>query len=153
MRVPPVSSLALMTTVFAVATMALGSYVSKVGAGLACPDWPLCPIQSDPFIVLEFTHRIIAFTTFVLGLATFVQARKKAGTAVGRLVSFGFATLFAQVFIVGALVIFTALPPLVVAVHQAVAGTVVAFYAAGAAASWLVTRKKLNRPEEAFTHG
>ncbi|MEM2237556.1 MAG: hypothetical protein QXR26_02935 [Candidatus Caldarchaeum sp.] len=152
MRPPAVSSLTFLTAVLAVVTMGLGSYVSKVGAGLACPDWPLCPLESDLFIVLEFSHRVVAFMTFVLGLAAFLSARKTAVHGGRRLVYTGFATLFLQVFIVGALVIFTALPPIVVAIHQAVAATVVALYAA-ATAAYVVVGKTKNRAEEVFSHG
>ncbi|MEM4303306.1 MAG: hypothetical protein QXQ70_05350 [Candidatus Caldarchaeum sp.] len=152
MRPPAVSSLTFLTTVFAVAAMGLGSYVSKVGAGLACPDWPLCPLESEPFIVLEFSHRIIAFMTFVLGLAAFLSARKTTVHGGRRLVYIGFAALFLQVFIVGALVIFTALPPIVVAIHQAVAATVVAFYAGATAAYSVEVGKSKNSAEEVFSH-
>ncbi len=145
----------LIATVLAILTMGLGSYVSKVGAGLACPDWPLCPLETEPFVVLEFSHRIVAFATFISGLAGFVTALKSPGFSGRRLAYLGFGALSIQVFMVGALIIFTALPPIMVAVHQAVASSVVALLAATAAATYYssVHRKPKNRAEEGALHG
>ncbi|MCS7129121.1 MAG: COX15/CtaA family protein [Candidatus Caldarchaeum sp.] len=149
-----VSHFTVATTVLAVATMALGSYVSKVGAGLACPDWPLCPLEADPFILLEFGHRIIAFATFLTGLVGFIAASKTSYYRGRKLVHLGFTALTIQVFIVGALVIFTALPPLVVALHQAAAASVVALYAAASTAAYYanVDGKHKNRADEKIYH-
>jgi len=51
-----------------------GNVVSSTGSGLACPDWPLCHGTITPTlsadIVLEWGHRIIAFTTSLFILAT-----------------------------------------------------------------------------------
>jgi cytochrome c oxidase assembly protein subunit 15 len=43
----------------------LGAYVKAIGAGLACPDWPLChgkliPDLSDDLIFAEWFHRLWA---------------------------------------------------------------------------------------------
>ncbi|MEM3101765.1 MAG: hypothetical protein QXH11_00115 [Candidatus Caldarchaeum sp.] len=153
MDVSRVFQLTASTTALAVATMGLGSYVSKVGAGLACPDWPLCPLEADTLILLEFSHRIIAFMTFLTGLASFIASMKAPSYRGRKLVFIGFTILALQVFIVGALVIFTMLPPLVVAIHQAVAATVVAFYAAAATASYYaVGGKHKNRADNVISH-
>lgn len=143
--------LAVTTSVLAVFTMALGSYVSRIGAGMACPDWPLCPFESDPFIVLEFSHRIIAFATFLAGLATFVKGWK---TSLRPLAFSAFTALVLQVFLVGALVIYTAIPPFVVAVHQAMAATVLALHSSLATAAFYSSRseKTINRLEGELAH-
>lgn len=54
--------------------MVWGNLVSSTGSGLACPDWPLChgtvaPSLSPP-VVLEWGHRLLAFTTTVLIILT-----------------------------------------------------------------------------------
>ncbi|MEM0349171.1 MAG: hypothetical protein QXD24_03190 [Candidatus Caldarchaeum sp.] len=125
---------ALGTSLLAILTMSLGSYVSKVGAGMACPDWPLCPLENDPFILLEFGHRIVAFTTFLSGVYTLYLGWR---TKLRPLAVYAFAALLLQVFVVGAVVIYTAIPPIVIAVHQAVAASVLALHASLATAALL----------------
>lgn len=117
--------------------MAMGSYVSRVGAGMACPDWPLCPLEADPFIVLEFSHRIVAFATFLAGLLTFLTGWR---TSLRPLVFSAFTALVIQVFLVGAVMIYTAIPPLVVAVHQAFAASVLALHSSVATAAYMTSR-------------
>ncbi|MCS7110433.1 MAG: COX15/CtaA family protein [Candidatus Caldarchaeum sp.] len=128
---------ALSTTVLSVVTMTMGSYVSRIGAGMACPDWPLCPFDPDPFIVLEFSHRIVAFATFIAGLFTFVTGWK---TSLRPLSFLAFTTLVLQVFLVGAVVIYTAIPPIVVAVHQAFAASVLALHSSLATAAYIASK-------------
>lgn len=61
-------------------TVVVGGDVRSSGAGFACGDsWPLCPggiipDLSDPGIAIEFTHRVVAFTTSILILATLLLA-------------------------------------------------------------------------------
>src|SRR5204863_5788094 len=62
--------LAWITAAFTYFLMVWGNLVSATGSGLACPDWPLChgtilpPVR--PEIVLEWGHRLIAFSTSAL---------------------------------------------------------------------------------------
>ncbi len=56
----------------------IGGYVSATGAGLTCPDWPLCPqgfLPHEDFII-EYIHRSVAATLGVLVVATMVFALK-----------------------------------------------------------------------------
>lgn len=142
---------ALGTSLLAILTMSLGSYVSKVGAGMACPDWPLCPLENDPFILLEFGHRIVAFTTFLSGVYTFYLGWR---TMLRPLAVYAFAALLLQVFVVGAVVIYTAIPPIVIAVHQAVAATVLALHSSLATASFVIRaqEKHKNTAQEVVPH-
>ncbi|MCX8201678.1 MAG: hypothetical protein N3H84_06200, partial [Candidatus Caldarchaeum sp.] len=53
---------------------------------------------------------------------------------------FAFTTLVLQVFLVGAVVIYTAIPPIVVAVHQAFAASVLALHSSLATAAYMVLK-------------
>jgi len=143
MQASTIFRLSSLTVVLAILTMSLGSYVSKIGAGMACPDWPLCPLESDPFILLEFSHRIIAFTTFLAGLTTFIAAFKTSSFSGRPLAYSAFVSLTIQVFLVGAVVIYTEVAPLIVAAHQGVAATVVALYSFTAASAYYSLKKKV----------
>jgi len=96
-----------------------------MGAGLACPDWPLChgsivPELGDPSIAVEYAHRLAALlTSFFLLLTLAVVLRWFRGDA--RLVPLSvvsFATLVAQVGF-GALTITSSLNWVVVTIHLA----------------------------------
>lgn len=123
-------ALAAMLGTLAVATM--GSYVSRVGAGLACPDWPLCHGRIIPplerLILLEWTHRLLVSLVglLVLGLAL---AAWRYRLRERRLALLAFGVLLAQAGLGGAAVLLR-LPPFIVAAHQGLAliffGTLVA---------------------------
>lgn len=116
---------ALIGAFSAYATIVLGGTVRGMGAGLACPDWPLChgsvvPNLADPLIAVEYSHRLSAAITSFALLLTFVVAvlwfRSEA-----RLVTLSFislAILATQVGI-GALTITTELHWVIVTIHLA----------------------------------
>ena len=61
--------------------MLWGNVLSAIGAGLACPDWPLCygtvfpPLRID--IVFEWGHRLIAALTTIFIFITLFKTWKK----------------------------------------------------------------------------
>ncbi len=61
--------------------MVWGNMVSATGSGLACPDWPLChgtvlpPISRE--VILEWGHRLLAFTATALILVLMVRIFKR----------------------------------------------------------------------------
>src|SRR5437016_12145991 len=59
---------AIFGAVCAYATIVVGGTVRGMGAGLACPDWPLCngsvvPDLGGPLVGVEYAHRIVAALT------------------------------------------------------------------------------------------
>ena len=110
----------------AVALAVLGSWVRINGAGMTCPDWPLCRGALVPQliggVVLEWTHRAIALTVGFVIVAAFV-----AGWRVRRDVAGTVPTLFALVaifllqVIVGGITIHESNSPRSVALHWGVA--------------------------------
>ncbi|MEM4310765.1 MAG: COX15/CtaA family protein [Nitrososphaerales archaeon] len=103
--------------------MLLGSYTSSIGAGLACPDWPLCPNITSYPIFIEFLHRTWSMVTLLFILITLFIALKLKGNGYEGIKKSTYAliTVFlAQVFW-GALNIFLTLNPIIVTVHQGLA--------------------------------
>jgi cytochrome c oxidase assembly protein subunit 15 len=109
-----------------VAMNSVGSYVSAWGAGLACPDWPHCPFSGDELVLLEFTHRAFAIVVLLAVIAVTVPSIR-AGGVKRRLVDLGPALLPVQIGMGGAVVL-TALRAELVAVHMALASSVLTTY-------------------------
>ena len=70
---------AILGALFAYATIVVGGTVRGMGAGLACPDWPLCngsvvPDLTDGNVRVEFMHRFVAELTGLFMLSTLVAA-------------------------------------------------------------------------------
>lgn len=68
-------AVALVAALSAYATIVLGGTVRGMGAGLACPDWPLChgsvvPDLADPSVAVEYAHRLAAALTSLFFLIT-----------------------------------------------------------------------------------
>jgi heme A synthase len=70
---------AILGALFAYSTIVLGGTVRGMGAGLACPDWPLCnghviPPLDDPLVAVEYAHRMVAALTSLFLLLTLIVA-------------------------------------------------------------------------------
>ncbi|MBI3976506.1 MAG: protoheme IX farnesyltransferase, partial [Armatimonadetes bacterium] len=113
------------------ALITLGGVVRATGAGLACPDWPLChgrliPPLTGP-VLIEYGHRL---TASVVGLLTLLVVVRiwRGHRRDGPLRRLGLAalTLLGTQIILGGLTVRTALTAGLVAAHL---GTAMAFLA------------------------
>ena len=117
-------SFAAVLAAFALAV--LGSWVRINGAGMTCPDWPLCNGHLIPTfeggVILEWSHRLVAFIEGFLVIGAIVtgwQARKRIAYIRPALAFIG--VVFAlQVFLGAATVALSNNPPSV-AWHWAIA--------------------------------
>jgi cytochrome c oxidase assembly protein subunit 15 len=124
---------AILGAVFAYATIVLGGTVRGMGAGLACPDWPLCkgsivPDVGDPLVAVEYAHRMFAALTSLFFLLTTVLALLwyRSELRLITLTGLGFGILVAQVGF-GALTITSSLDWVVVAIHLALGAATFGF--------------------------
>ncbi len=104
-----------------------------MGAGLACPDWPLCngsavPNLADPLIAVEYAHRLVAVLTglFILSTMVLVLLWFRSESNLLTLSVMSFALVIVQSAF-GAFTITTELDPLVVTIHLALGTATLAF--------------------------
>lgn len=125
-RVRAFQVVTILAAVFAYLTVVVGGDVRSSGAGMACPEWPLCaggiiPDFSQSGVAIEFAHRVVAFATGVVILATLVLAylwyRRDLKTIV--LATASLVLVVAQVYL-GMLTIDTDLSAPVVTAHLAI---------------------------------
>ena len=123
--------LAAASVIVALGTVLLGSWTRINGAGMTCPDWPLChgmliPSMADG-TVWEWTHRLFAFCVAPLVVAMMVAAwrvRDRAAFVTPTLGVVG--ALFVVQCILGAATVHLANSPMSVVLHW---GTAMAFIA------------------------
>ena len=118
-------TMAILGAIFAYATIVLGGTVRGMGAGLACPDWPLCngslvPNVGNTGVLVEYVHRLVAVLTGLFVLFTLLAAilwfRSEMRLVTWSIVSF--AVLATQVG-VGWVTITTENDPAIVTFHLA----------------------------------
>jgi len=100
----------------------LGSWTRINGAGMTCPDWPLCHGAVVPVlrggVVLEWMHRLLAFVeTFVVAglVVTGLRLRAAIPALGGMLIAL--AAVFVLQVLLGGATIFLANSPLSVMIH------------------------------------
>jgi heme A synthase len=78
---------AVTSAVLAFVIAVLGSWVRINGAGLTCPDWPLCHGEIVPTlhggVVLEWSHRLVAFLESFVVLGAIVTGFRERKRIVG----------------------------------------------------------------------
>ncbi len=118
--------LAVSTAIAAYLLVLLGGLVRISGAGLACPDWPLChgrvipPLEGR--IVIEYAHRLVAASVSVLVVATALAAfrvRRSAPPA-GPVALLVIGLVVVQI-VLGGLTVKLRLTPTLVTTHLGVA--------------------------------
>lgn len=119
-----ISHLALALAVLTLLLITLGGIVRTTGAGLACPDWPLChgkllPLL-QPLVLIEWTHRLVAGVLGLLILAQLVWAlvvpalRSRLGGLAGLALG-----LYLSQAVLGGLTVLHLLKPSIVNLHLA----------------------------------
>ncbi len=119
-------ALAVATAASAYLLILLGGLVRISGAGLACPDWPLCHGRMDPplegTVLIEYSHRLAAASVSLLIVLT-TAAAFVVRTRVARAVTMAVSALVvvALQIVLGALTVTLRLTPALVTVHLGVA--------------------------------
>jgi protoheme IX farnesyltransferase len=122
--------LAVATTLSTYLLIVLGGVVRATGAGLACPDWPLChgrliPPLEGP-VLIEYSHRLVASVVGVLTLAVAVLAWQRRAARALRVLSLFALILVGVQILLGGLTVRSELSEWVVVAHL---GTAMAFFA------------------------
>lgn len=114
--------LALATALLTLLLVAVGAYVRATGSGLGCPDWPTChggvvpPGDKQP--VIEYTHRFVASLVGLMVIATAALAWRHYRHAPFTVWTAMLAVpLVVLQGILGAITVWTELPPEIVATH------------------------------------
>ena len=113
---------AVASAILAFAIAVLGSWVRINGAGLTCPDWPLCHGQLVPAlrggVVLEWSHRLVALLeAFVVvgAIVTGVRQRRTIAGVTPALIALG--VIFALQVSLGGATVLLANSPISVVLH------------------------------------
>src|SRR2546423_14043799 len=117
--------LAWITVAFVYLLMVWGNLVSSTGSGLACPDWPLCHGTLTPplsfAVVLEWGHRLLAFTATCLIVATMIGVFRTKGDSALKRSGRSLLVLLVLQILLGATTVLLGLSPLVSTIHLVVA--------------------------------
>ncbi|MDR7555913.1 MAG: heme o synthase [Armatimonadota bacterium] len=133
--------------------LVVGAIVSATGAGLACPDWPLCHGRLIPpldrLVLIEYGHRLLASAVglLVLWLAVLAWMHSRGPGGLARRAVGLLALLGLQVGLGGATVL-SSLTPVVVGVHL---GTAMAF--TGLLAAFATHAHRAGHPRAASAGG
>ncbi len=118
--------LAVATALAAYLLVLLGGLVRISGAGLACPDWPLCHGRAIPplegRVLIEYAHRLVAAAVSALVVATALAAfRVRRASPAARGVALLVLALVAVQIVLGGMTVRLRLTPALVATHLGVA--------------------------------
>lgn len=137
--------------------MILGSYTGAIGAGLSCPDWPMCYgtlvpfldpqlIASSPYtplqIFAEWFHRGLAMVAGFLILGTAVAAwRTQKDNPVIRWSAVLALVLLPFQVVLGGLTVTEQLDPFIVTSHLAFASLILVLLTTTYVGSWVYSKK------------
>ena len=123
--------LALAADAVALMTLMLGSWTRINGAGLTCPDWPLCRGHLLPSLadgtIWEWLHRLLAFAVapFVIALIVVAWRQRRSSPFVAPTMA-AIALLFLVQVFLGAETVRLANTPISVVAHWATAMALIA---------------------------
>ena len=123
--------LAVAADLVALMTLMLGSWTRINGAGLTCPDWPLCRGHFVPSLgdgtLWEWSHRLLAFAVapLILALIAVAWRERRRSRFIGPTMAAIAAIFLVQVFL-GAETVRLANTPLSVVLHWATAMALIA---------------------------
>jgi len=128
-------AIAYATAISVYALILIGGYVKAIGAGMACPDWPLCHgkivPELTPLVLAEYTHRLwtVVATFLVISTWALAMAKLRAHKSIITSSTAAVILIVAQVLF-GMVTVRTGLHPLIVTAHlglaTAIFGVVVA---------------------------
>lgn len=142
----------------AYATVMLGSWTRINGAGMTCPDWPMCHGRLVPSMadgtVWEWTHRLLAFLLLplVLGVlaAAWKQRRRSSFVMPAAWAVLGLLVVQA---LLGAATVHLANSPISVVLHWGTGMTFIAALAAMAIFAWEGEREQDSAPPSGILLG
>ena len=121
---PLLTKLAFANIVAIFLLILLGNIVSSAGAGLACPDWPLChgkiipPLEPD--VLLEYSHRLVGLFVSLLTVALVILGIKSGHRSIRKLSIFVVFLLLFQI-VLGGVVVLLELPFHLTSLHLLIA--------------------------------
>src|SRR5580704_16003982 len=127
----PLLRLALAADLVALMTVVLGSWTRINGAGLTCPDWPLCHGRLVPSLtdgtLWEWTHRLLAsiVAPLLIALIAVAWSKRRRSPFIGPTLAV-IAVLFVVQIFLGAETVRLANAPTSVVLHWATAMALIA---------------------------
>lgn len=116
--------LAVATCLATLVLVAVGVLVRATGSGLGCPDWPTChggivpPGNQGHQPIIEFSHRFLASAVGLLVIATAIYAwRWYRHAPVVAWMAVAIVPMVIAQGLLGAVTVWTELPPAIVATH------------------------------------
>lgn len=126
-KISPNKRFAVWVSITAGATYVLlltGSYVTRSGASLACPSFPLCGVDATNWLInIQMLHRYVAFSVAFLTLATVVWPVIRQNERRLARLAYGVAALLLIQFGLGMANVWLRLPMWSRVLHLAVAAT------------------------------
>ncbi len=124
-----IGSYALAIAIMVVGLVTYGAWVRVSGSGLGCPDWPLCEggvVPGNIAALIESGHRWYAGVVmlFIFGLAI-ITHKFKNQFPIGSNMALGASVAVVIQAILGAIVVFTELNPLVRLIHLILAMAII----------------------------